>query len=480
MTVFKALTVLIGYVALASSFSTISRQQHSLHRNTITKKSPNYKFQSSVSLRSTSLKAVTLSSVISSLPPVNVKDVWYQYALISSAAGMSLHLEKTTAFGKALSAPVCSMLLSVILTNLNILPADGSPHLKALVDFSVKLATPMLLLSADLKKTYKEAGATLLFAFFLGTVGTMLGSVIAYILFGAQIASSLGTMGDGWKLASALTAKNIGGGLNYMGVASALQLSPPAMATGLTVDNLLGLLYFPLISFVGSLSIDHGRTPTPAVESVSSSLQSNTSLATSLSTVPQAGSSSVPDSSPTISSMKVEPFLFALQLSLVIVAVSEYIGQAMHVPAITVSTILSVTLASLMPSMVAPLLPASDLVGKLLLMLFFAAIGNLSGTIYNAFFSPAIVPLIGFNTVLYAVHLAFIFGIGRIFKLKIPDLAIASNANIGNAATASALAVSKGWTRLIVPALLVGCLGNAIGTLLALSLGTNIFSKMFS
>lgn len=47
--------------------------------------------------------------------------------------------------------------------------------------------------------------------------------------------------GDGWKLASALTAKNIGGGINYMGVANELVLSPVGISVGLTVDNLLGL-----------------------------------------------------------------------------------------------------------------------------------------------------------------------------------------------------------------------------------------------
>lgn len=417
-------------------------------------------------------------------PPLNIYDIWYQYALVSSAAVASLQLEKSTSIGRALSAPVCSMLLTVILTNFQFLPPEGSIHLRTLVDFAVKLATPMLLLNADLKRTYREAGASLLLAFFLGTMGTIFGAVIAYTMFGSNMANGLSVPGDGWKLASALAAKNIGGGLNYMGVASALQLSPTALATGLTVDNLLGLLYFPFISFIGSFASHSATLPSEVAghsESVAISTSSSSSLSSSSSSLDSQTNDTFekPQVIAATNTLAIEPFISALSLSLVIVAISEYLSKVLPVPAITISTVLSVVLATIFPSPLSPLLPASDLLGKLLLTLFFAAIGNLSGTIYNALFAPAVAPLIGFNTVLYAIHLAFIFGIGKLFKLKIEDLAIASNANIGNAATASALAVSKGWTRLIVPALLVGCLGNAIGTLLGVSLGTHLFSKMF-
>jgi uncharacterized membrane protein len=51
---------------------------------------------------------------------------------------------------------------------------------------------------------------------------------------------------------------------------------------------------------------------------------------------------------------------------------------------------------------------------------------------------------------------------------------VASNANVGGPATAGALAAGKNWTELIVPAMLVGNFGNAVGTFLGLGL-----SKVF-
>jgi len=67
-----------------------------------------------------------------------------------------------------------------------------------------------LLLGADIKKIVKETGPVLK-AFLVGTIGTLLGSTIAYIMLYRYF-----PVGVDWKIASAITAKNIGGGLNFM------------------------------------------------------------------------------------------------------------------------------------------------------------------------------------------------------------------------------------------------------------------------
>ena len=85
----------------------------------------------------------------------------------------------------------------------------------------------------------------------------------------------------------------------------------------------------------------------------------------------------------------------------------------------------------------------------------------------------------GFGFVLYAVHLAVILGIGKFFAFPLPEILIASNANIGNAATAAALASAKGWKSRLLPAFLVGTFGNAIGTFCGLILGQAVLQKMY-
>ena len=49
---------------------------------------------------------------------------------------------------------------------------------------------------------------------------------------------------------------------------------------------------------------------------------------------------------------------------------------------------------------------------------------------------------------------------------------VASNANVGGASTAAALAIAKGWESLVVPGILVGTLGNVIGNIVGIVIGT--------
>ena len=63
-------------------------------------------------------------------------------------------------------------------------------------------------------------------------------------------------------------------------------------------------------------------------------------------------------------------------------------------------------------------------------------------------------------------HGLIIFGVARLFKMDIQLAAVASQANIGGGTSALALARSMGRSDLVLPAILIGSLGNAIGTFL--------------
>ena len=60
----------------------------------------------------------------------------------------------------------------------------------------------------------------------------------------------------------------------------------------------------------------------------------------------------------------------------------------------------------------------------------------------------------------------------KLLKFGIEDAMVASNANVGGASTAAALAIAKGWDSLVVPGILVGTLGNVIGNICGILIGT--------
>jgi uncharacterized membrane protein len=76
------------------------------------------------------------------------------------------------------------------------------------------------------------------------------------------------------------------------------------------------------------------------------------------------------------------------------------------------------------------------------------------------------VVLLGFAGVLVVVHGAITFGVARLLRLDLDTAAVASQANVGGATSALALARSLGRDDLVLPAVLIGSLGTALGTFL--------------
>ena len=77
-------------------------------------------------------------------------------------------------------------------------------------------------------------------AFFIGAVGTLIGTVVAFAAVGPRLGP------DGYKLAAALCASYIGGSANFAAVSRALGLAPgPALASAMTADNCASRFYLP-------------------------------------------------------------------------------------------------------------------------------------------------------------------------------------------------------------------------------------------
>jgi uncharacterized membrane protein len=71
-------------------------------------------------------------------------------------------------------------------------------------------------------------------------------------------------------------------------------------------------------------------------------------------------------------------------------------------------------------------------------------------------------------TIMAATNIVVGLALGKLFRLDLEDVLLGVNATVGGPPTAAAMAVSRGWTRLILPALLAGLWGYVIGTPLGL------------
>ena len=392
---------------------------------------------------------------------VGADDAWVLWATLLSSAAVGFHSERTRV-GASLSGPLVATLCTLVLTNVGVIPS-ASPTYQAVNAFLVPLAVPLLLLGADMRRVLRETGR-LGVAFALGAAATCVATVAAYLVVPLRVYLIHGAPGDGWKIAAALCARHIGGAVNYVAVSEALGTSSAAVATGLAADNLVCALYFSSLFAIPVPRDEEEAAREPAEGDLGGALEEGGSGKVTGGGGELAGGASAAGG-PVAS---LEGLSFCLALSGVLCAVGHRVGgPEWSLPCIT---LLSVAAATLFPKALSPVSKLAQVAGQLLMGVFFAAVGASGGSVASVVRdAPA---LLAFCVLQIFGHLALVLGVGRLLlRLPMRELLIASNANVGGAGTAAGMAGAKRWDDLIVPGVLVGVLGYAVATFLAIALG---------
>ena len=111
-------------------------------------------------------------------------------------------------------------------------------------------------------------------------------------------------------------------------------------------------------------------------------------------------------------------------------------------------------------------LAGANLLGMLSIYLFLVVVGAFCELDALLNVGERAMDILLFTTAIVIFHGIFLITLAIIFKIDWVIIAIASQANIGGAGTALALARSFDRKDLLLPAILVGSLGTGIGTYL--------------
>lgn len=398
--------------------------------------------------RQASYRGMIAPGITSSLLRIR-NDDWYVWTIISLASTAGLLAEKTN-IGATLSSPLVSMLLTMILCNLGLLPSQ-SPIYSIVMKMLVPLAVPLLLLDADMKKCINKTGyhlfsssnrmthiyadhdRSMLKAFLVGSIGTIVGSLVAYML--VPMKSIAGSK----EVAAALCARHIGGAVNFVAVAEVLHIPSDLVAAAMAADNVIVAAYFTLLFAISSQDSASITVSKPSEEA------------------------------PPITQVSLESISMTLSLAFVLYSFSYFVGMFTSMSPLLLVSLLVVALATGFPKAMGSLARPGGILGVLFMQLFFSVTGSMGHIPSVIKIAPLLFLHASIQVFVHFITLMFIS-----FQLKIPynEMIVASNANVGGPTTAAAMASNKRWSHLVLPALLTGVFGYAIATIVGLVIVT--------
>jgi len=155
-----------------------------------------------------------------------------------------------------------------------------------------------------------------------------------------------------------------------------------------------------------------------------------------------------------------------------LVALGKILTKALFpagMSALPLISILTVAGATIFPKFFQSMRTTGTAIGVIFMQMFFAASGAAGSIKLVLEQAPS---LFLFSALQVSIHFISLITIGRfMLGLKPKELYLASNANVGGPTTAAAMAQAKEWKRSVLPALMIGILGYASATPIALALG---------
>jgi uncharacterized membrane protein len=353
--------------------------------------------------------------------------------------------EPFRSFGIALLA----IIIGAVFSNFGIIPSTTNPTYDSIFEYLAPAALFLLLLDANLAQL-RKIGVPILVLFLAGSVGTVIGVLGGMLLIGDSplfegLFAPLGGMFAGTYT---------GGSINFNAVALEYGVTGKGLlyTSSVAVDNVLtAIWFFATITIPVLLS----RWMPRSAPSTSGSSAASTPA------IPE-------ETNDEVALLNVGSLSLWIVIAGAGLLISGWITDALRQMGISVPFMIVITTLALVLAQIPAIhrFKGNRFLGSWSVYLFLAVIGAYCD--FAAMLDAGNLALLMLGIVLIAVlvHGLITFGTAALLGYDWYLAAIASQANIGGGTSAMALAKNFGRTELILPAIIIGSLGNALGTYL--------------
>lgn len=353
------------------------------------------------------------------------------------ATALAFWLDRNVPALSKVGASLLAILFGAVLSNTGLVPA-ASPVYDTIAGPVTSLAIAWLLLSVNIADV-RLAGPRMLGAFTLALVGTTVGAFLAALLFAGRLGDS------GWRLAGTLTGTYSGGSVNFVAVSRAVELPGSLFAGTVAADNLMTAVWMGATLLLPVWLRRWYPAEVPADTGVSSDDEES--------------------QHPFFEAVRISTLDLSLLLGIGFALVAGATWAADWVP--RMPAVLWLTTFALLLGHWGPVRRISGgmQLGTLALHFFFVVIGIFSRV--EAIVAVGATVFL-FTAVVVGVHGLVVYGVGRVLGFDLGTLSVASQAAVGGPSSAIALAAAREWKGLLLPGMVVGLLGYALGNYLGL------------
>lgn len=372
---------------------------------------------------------------------------WVLWSVILGGVALSIYLEQNYRWAARLSGPVLGLLMAMTLSTLGVMPTDA-PSYAFIGDYLVPMAIPLLLFKADLLRIIKVTGKMFV-AFHLSVLGTFIGAIVATLLMRDRIDNAP-------EIGGIMTASYSGGSVNFAAVKSNFQEVVGDRLTNslLVADNFIMAGFFLVLLVLAGNRFLLTHFAHPEIASKDNDPENATTAAAEHWAPKKIG---------------LLDLAIALAVAFAIATIAKTCADTFQGPLLgnlfVWITVISLATATAFRKQLGKVEGATEL-GTLALYIYLFSIGLPASLLDVLQDVPA---MFGYCAIMASVNVIVTLGLGKLLRQNLEDLLISINATLGGPPSAVAMAVSKGWSRLVLPAMLVGIWGYVIGTTLGIA-----------